>query len=91
MSRKFKAEYSAVKIPFPERLVGKHLKEVRIIPRYDARFFESVAPPQEAVEFITEEQPQPKVKSDNALAVDLGLDNKRNLCIKHWVIIYFRR
>ncbi|NEO54449.1 MAG: IS200/IS605 family element transposase accessory protein TnpB [Okeania sp. SIO3B5] len=67
MSRKFKAEYGAVKIPFPERLVGKNLKEVRIIPRYDARFFE--------VEFIAEEQPQPTIKSDNALAIDLGLDN----------------
>ncbi|MDY7007782.1 MAG: transposase [Cyanobacteriota bacterium] len=67
MSRKFKAEYGAIKIPFPERLVGKNLKEVRIIPRYGARFFE--------VEFITEEEPQLKVKSDNALAVDLGLEN----------------
>ncbi|MGD1703121.1 hypothetical protein [Dapis sp. BLCC M229] len=46
MSRKFKAEYGAVKIPFPKRLMGRNLKEVRIIPRYDARFFE--------VEFITE-------------------------------------
>ncbi len=67
MSRKFKAEYGAVKIPFPERLAGKNLKEVRIIPRYDAKFFE--------VEFITEEEPQPAVKTDNAVAIDLGLDN----------------
>ncbi|NEP83667.1 MAG: IS200/IS605 family element transposase accessory protein TnpB [Okeania sp. SIO3B3] len=67
MSRKFKAEYGAVKIPFPQRLVGKNLKEVRIIPRYGARFFE--------VEFITEEEPQTVVKSDNALAIDQGLDN----------------
>ena len=67
MSRKFKAEYGAVKIPFPERLVGKNLKEVRIAPRYDARFFE--------VEFITEVESQQIVKSDNALAIDLGLDN----------------
>nr|WP_293126393.1 transposase [Okeania sp. SIO1I7] len=67
MSRKFKAEYGAVKIPFPERLVGKNLKEVRIISRYDARFFE--------VEFITEVESQQIVKSDNALAIDLGLDN----------------
>ncbi len=67
MSRKFQAEYGAVKIPFPERLVGKILKEVRIIPRYDARFFE--------VEFITEEEPQTVVKSNNAVAIDLGLNN----------------
>ncbi|WP_293165402.1 transposase [Okeania sp. SIO2C9] len=67
MSRKFKTEYGAVKIPFPERLADKNLKEVRIIPRFDARFFE--------VEFITESEAQPVVKSSNALAIDLGLDN----------------
>ena len=67
MSREFKAEYGAVKIPFPERLAGKNLKEVRIIPRFDAQFFE--------VEFITESESQPAVKTDNIVAIDLGLDN----------------
>ncbi|NEP88110.1 MAG: IS200/IS605 family element transposase accessory protein TnpB [Okeania sp. SIO2C2] len=67
MSRKFKAEYGSVKIPFPERLIDKNLKEVRVIPRYDARFFE--------VEFITEVEPQPAKKTDKALAIDLGLNN----------------
>ncbi|MGD1701011.1 hypothetical protein [Dapis sp. BLCC M229] len=83
MSRKFQAEYGAVRIHFPERLAGKNLKEVRMIPRFDTRFFE--------VEFITEEGQQTVVKSDNALAIDLGLDNKCNLCIKYWVIVYFGR
>ncbi len=55
----------------------------RIIPRYDARFFEA--------EFIAEEIPEAAVKTDNALGIDQGLDNKFNLCIKYWVIIYFRR
>lgn len=67
MSQKFKAEYGAVKIPFPERLVDNNLKEVRIIPRFDASFFE--------VEFITEEDTEPAVKTDNVIAIDLGLDN----------------
>ena len=67
MSRTFKAEYGAVKIPFPERLADKNIKEVRIIPRYNANFFE--------VEFITEEEPQPAVKTDHIVAIDLGLDN----------------
>ena len=67
MSRKFKAEYGAVKIPFPERLADKNLKEVRIIPRFDAQFFE--------VEFITESERQPTVKTNNVIAIDLGLDN----------------
>ncbi len=39
----------------------------RIIPRYDAQFFE--------VEFITEEEKQPTVNTDNVVAIDLGLDN----------------
>ncbi len=67
MSQKFKAEYGAVKIPFPERLADKNLKEVRIIPRFDAQFFE--------VEFITEEEAKPAVQTDNVVAIDLGLDN----------------
>ncbi len=67
MSQKFKAEYGTVKIPFPERLADKNLKEVRIIPRFDAQFFE--------VEFIAESEPQPTVKTDNVVAIDLGLDN----------------
>ncbi|NEQ72340.1 MAG: IS200/IS605 family element transposase accessory protein TnpB [Okeania sp. SIO2C9] len=67
MSRKFKAENGAIKIPFPERLADKNLKEVRIIPRFDASFFE--------VEFIIEEEPRPTVKTDNVVAIDLGLDN----------------
>ncbi|WP_293136085.1 hypothetical protein [Okeania sp. SIO3I5] len=58
MSRNFKDKYGVVKIPFPERLADNNLKEVRIIPRFNARFFE--------VEFITEDEPQPVVKSDNA-------------------------
>ncbi len=67
MSQKFKAEYGTVKIPFPERLAYKNLKEVRIIPRFDAQFFE--------VEFITEEEAKPAVQTDNVVAIDLGLDN----------------
>ncbi|MDY7008903.1 MAG: transposase [Cyanobacteriota bacterium] len=46
-----------------------------MIPRYNARLFESVAPPQEAVEFITEVEPEPAKKTDKALAIDLGLNN----------------
>ncbi len=76
MSRKFKAEYGAVKIPFPDRLIGKNLKEVRIIPRSDPRFFE--------VEFLTEEEPQPEVKSDNALGIDLGLDHLATCVSNTW-------
>jgi IS605 OrfB family transposase len=68
MSRHFKKEYGSIKIPFPERLQGKKLKEVRILPKYNARWFE--------VEFVIEQKPEPvKTEPDNAMAIDLGLDN----------------
>ena len=73
MSRKLKTECSTVKIPFLERLVGKNLNKVRVIPRYNVRLFE--------VEFITEEEPQPKVKSDNVDcngAANIGVKSKLN-------------
>ena len=44
------------------------LKEVRIHPKYDCQFFE--------VEFITEEEPQiVEFKTNNAMAIDIGLNN----------------
>lgn len=68
MSNEFKREYGEVKIPFPQRLNPEKLKEVRIHPKYNCQFFE--------VEFITEVEPQiVEFKSDNALSVDLGLNN----------------
>ncbi|WP_040484605.1 RNA-guided endonuclease InsQ/TnpB family protein [Lyngbya aestuarii] len=67
ISRAFKQEYGTVKIPFPERLKDKELKEVRVLPKYNARFFE--------VEFIVKEDTPESKKSDNSLAIDLGLDN----------------
>jgi IS605 OrfB family transposase len=68
MSNEFRKQFGSVRIPFPERLVGKKLKEVRIVPKYKARFFE--------VEYIVEAgvEPQP-VDPNNKLAIDLGLGN----------------
>lgn len=68
MSNEFRKQFGSVRIPFPERLTLKKLKEVRILPKYKARFFE--------VEYIVEAEPEPQpVDPDNALAIDLGLDN----------------
>ncbi len=68
MSRQFKETFGSVRIPFPERLQGKKLKEVRIIPRCHAQWFE--------VEFVVEQEPEPAdVDASKAMAVDLGLDN----------------
>lgn len=68
MSREFRSEQGEIWIPFPERIALDTLKEVRIHPRYNARFFD--------VEFITEVEETPvPVEADTALAIDLGLDN----------------
>lgn len=68
MSNEFRKQFGSVRIPFPERLYGAKLKEVRILPKYKARFFE--------IEFIVEADPQAKpVDLNNQIAIDLGLDN----------------
>lgn len=68
MSNEFRKQFGSVRIPFPERLIGKRLKEVRILPKYKARFFE--------VEYIVEAEPEPQpVDPNNQIAIDLGLNN----------------
>lgn len=68
MSREFKKEYGAIRIPFPERLQGKKLKEVRILPKHNAQWFH--------VEFVVQQEPEPAdVDPSNAMAIDLGLNN----------------
>lgn len=68
MSNEFKKQFGRVQIPFPERLVGKKLKEVRILPKYKARFFE--------VEYIVEAEIEPQpIDPNNQIAIDLGVDN----------------
>ena len=68
MSNAFKKEYGELKLGYPDGLLNKKVKEIRIHPKYEGRFFE--------VEFIylQEEQPQ-NLNPSNALAIDLGLDN----------------
>jgi IS605 OrfB family transposase len=68
MSNAFKKEFGSIRLPFPERLNGKTLKEVRILPKYNARFFE--------IEYVVEAEPKPQdVNPDHAIAIDLGLNN----------------
>jgi IS605 OrfB family transposase len=68
MSRKFKKEYGEVKIQLPERLKNKKIKEVRIHPKYLARWFE--------IEYIYEDEKiETSVDSNQAIAIDLGVDN----------------
>ncbi|MGK7939533.1 MAG: RNA-guided endonuclease InsQ/TnpB family protein [Crocosphaera sp.] len=68
MSQQFKKEYGEVKIRLPERLNNKNIKEVRIHPKYSARWFE--------IEYIYEdEKVETSVNPDRAIAIDLGVDN----------------
>ncbi|MGA9383359.1 MAG: transposase, partial [Phormidium sp.] len=68
MSNQFRKEFGEVWIPFPDRISLDNLKEVRIHPRYKARFFE--------VEFITEVDVTPVLTNpDSVLAIDLGVNN----------------
>lgn len=70
MSRKFSKLHGGrqVKIPFPERLGNKTIKEVRICPIYHGRYFKI------QYCYLQEEEPQ-DVSVDNVLAIDIGLEN----------------
>ncbi len=57
-----------IKIKFPERLVGKKIKEVKIIPCYGGKFFK--------IAYCYEvEEENLNLNSENSLAIDIGLDN----------------
>lgn len=70
MSRKFSKLHGGrqVRIPFPERLENKTIKEVRICPIYHGRYFKI------QYCYLQEEEPQ-DVSVDNVLAIDIGLEN----------------
>ena len=57
-----------IKIKIPERLVGKNIKEVKIIPLYKGRAFKI------AYCYEVDEQDL-KLNRENSLAIDIGLDN----------------
>ncbi|BAZ21641.1 transposase, IS607 family protein [Kalymmatonema gypsitolerans NIES-4073] len=68
MSTQFKREFGEIWINFPDRINYESLKEIRIHPRYNARFFE--------VEFISEVEPESvEVNPSTAISIDLGVDN----------------
>ena len=68
MSKEFASQFGTVRLPFPDRLKDKVIKEVRIHPKYNARFFE--------VEYVYKQEIEPKLVDPNiALAIDFGVDN----------------
>ena len=68
MSNALKKQFGEIRLDFPARVDAETVKEVRIHPRYDARFFE--------VEFIFKSEAE-KVETipRSSMAIDFGLNN----------------
>ena len=67
-SNSFKKTHQEVKIKLPPVLKDKKIKEIRIIPKQHSRYFE--------IQYIYEvEEVQRKLNKNNALGIDLGIDN----------------
>ena len=67
-SNSFKKTHKAVEITVPPILLDKKIKEIRIIPRADAKYFE--------IQYTYEaECIQRNLNKTNALALDLGINN----------------
>lgn len=67
-SNSFKRTHKPVEITIPPVLLDKKVKEIRIIPKANARFFE--------IQYISEaECVQRNLNKNNALALDLGINN----------------
>lgn len=67
-SNTFKKLHKPVEITIPPILVDKHIKEIRIIPKANARFFE--------IQYTYEvDCVQRNLNINNALAIDLGINN----------------
>jgi IS605 OrfB family transposase len=66
--RKLKDFHSDIKIPFPNRLVGKVIKEIRILPVNDGKYFK--------VQYVyTVKQRLQPLDTDKVMAIDIGVEN----------------
>ena len=67
-SNTYKKSHKSVAITIPPILLDKKVKEIRIIPKANARFFE--------IQYVYEaENIQRNLNQNNALALDLGINN----------------
>ena len=65
---KKKNKINRIQIKIPQILEDKKIKQIQIIPKFNARFFE--------IQYIYEVQEENiKLNTNNALAIDLGVDN----------------
>ena len=67
-SNLYKKTHKPISINMPPILADKKIKEIRIIPKVNARFFEIQYTYEEYIE-------QKKLNKDKALAIDLGINN----------------
>ncbi len=68
MSPSFKRLYGKISIKIPSNLQGKKIKEIRIIPKFEVRFFE--------IQYSYEtEIIQRELNKQNVLAIDFGVTN----------------
>ena len=67
-SRSYGKTHNKIYIKVPSKLEGKQVKQIRIVPRQDARFFE--------VQYIYKvDEPKEKETITNTLAIDFGISN----------------
>ena len=67
-SNSFKKNHKKILIKIPPILLGKKIKEIRIIPKFNARFFE--------VQYTYEvQEEQRNLDKTHALAIDFGINN----------------
>lgn len=67
-SQSYKKNHKPIKINIPPLLLDKNIKEIRIIPKFNARFFE--------IQYTYQiENEQRNLDKNNALAIDLGVNN----------------
>ena len=68
-SRTFGKTHAKIYVKIPSILAGKRIKEIKIIPKHDARFFE-IAYTYECEDIVSKE-----LDNTKALAIDLGINN----------------
>jgi putative transposase len=71
MSRAFARQHPEldhIRIPVPDRISGKHIAEVRIVPVLNGKSLK--------IQYCYEQEAEPhNLNADNILAIDIGLDN----------------
>jgi IS605 OrfB family transposase len=68
MARRFRRHFGAITLTIPEHIRDKQIKEIRIVPKHQARYFEV------AYVYEQSEEESPSVGED-AIGIDLGVDN----------------